>query len=86
MKVDIRNITDGGYGLPANNDLYFSFDNENELITDKKSALVIAYTLFDSLNLIDDDVQDLFYEAEDILNGLKKNKKARKIFFRDLDI
>ena len=72
MKIKINEVKNGKYGLSANDNMYFNFEGENELILDKKSGLEIAWTLIDSLNLLDNDVEEFLYSIEDILNGEDK--------------
>ena len=86
MKIEINNVSDGGYGLRSNHNLYFNFDGENELILDKKSAFEIAYTLIYSLDLMDYDVQEFFYKVQDILNSTQTNENMSKNDFDSEDI
>ena len=66
MKIEIKDVDgEGGYGLAANHDLYFTFENGNELILDKKSAFYIAWTLLDSFDMLDYDVENFMYEVQE---------------------
>ena len=71
MKIEISDVKNGRYGLFVNDKLYLQFEENNELIIDKKSGLEIAHTLIDSLNLLDENAEELLYKIEDILNENK---------------
>lgn len=66
MKIQIKDIDETGkYGLKGNPNLFFTFENGNELILDKKSAFNIAWTLIDSLGLLNNNVEEFLYDVEE---------------------
>lgn len=78
MKIEISKVADGKYGLLSNPNLFFTFEEEHEIILDKKSAFQIAWTLIDSLNMLSDEVEEFLYEVEETLdkNNYVKIEKA----------
>lgn len=58
----ITKLSNGKYNKDY---LYFDLDNDNELMIDKKSAIEIAYALFDSCNMLDKDIELKLLDIEE---------------------
>lgn len=65
----MRNLHDGRYGLFEDSNLTFTINDVNRLEIDKKSALEIATTLFDSMNMLSKEVEELLCDIEEKING-----------------
>lgn len=73
MGVYIENLTNGKYGLRTDSYLKFEIDTQNnrqELMIDKKSALEIAYTLIDSLGMLDKNAEELICNMQEKIHNL----------------
>ena len=66
MDIKITNLTNGHYDILGNN-LYFN-DGESDIIICKNAGLEIMRTLIDSINLLDNNAEDLICKIENILD------------------
>lgn len=69
MNIEIKNIDEGGHDLEGK--LYFTIDGGNKLVLNQKSALNIAWTLFDSLGMLNEEAQAVMYIMEDKIENDK---------------
>ena len=67
-KYRIINLHKGKYGLLLNNFLSFEINNDEIFEIDKKSALEIAYTLFDSVGLLNNQAEKLLEKVEEMID------------------
>lgn len=75
IQGEISNLKNGKYGLDFNG--YLFFDGEikitpeqsefsgTQIVVDKKSALQIAYTLFDSMGMLNNQTEKLLEQIEE---------------------
>ena len=57
-KIEIKGLNEGSY-VPMGKYLVFKTEKGNELIIDYKSAAEITWSLFDGLNMLDKDMEEL---------------------------
>ena len=79
IEIKMYGLNNGKYNL-FNNELYFdikgaklgNYTLNDRLTIDKSSALEITHTLLDSLNLLDNNTEELLCEIEErIRSGIK---------------